>query len=142
MHAGKRKIAVELESVIVRGGARRQDFDHNDRVWDLHRVEVGRGRADDERVGLERVARVHSHGHAVRKNAAWEAGADNTSLQRLLGRVFVKRVGSPLRRHHDRLAVAQLPAASRPSAQTRNASTSISFFAGLDMRNPTMAGNG
>ena len=49
----KRKIAVELDPVIVRSRAWRQDLDDNNRVWDLQGVEVGGSRADDEGRGLE-----------------------------------------------------------------------------------------
>ena len=43
LDAAKREIAVELEPMVLRSRARRQDLDDNDWVRDLQRVEVGGG---------------------------------------------------------------------------------------------------
>src|SRR5271166_7179567 len=56
LDARQREIAVELDAVVVRRRARRQDLGHNDRIGNLDRVE-GRRWADDEGVRLEGGAR-------------------------------------------------------------------------------------
>ena len=130
--------------MIVRRGAGRKHFDHNDRVRDFHRFEVGWRRADDERVGLERVAGGKTDRHAVRKNAALAGPrVDNAFLRAQfcaenLVSACAARSGDIMTGWPSRSS--QRP--SRPSPQTRKASTSISSFAGLDMPDPSMAGNG
>jgi hypothetical protein len=108
MDAAKRKIAVELDPVIVCSRARRPDLYDDERVWDLERAQIGRGRADDERVGLERGARAHSHNHAIRENAALQVGASNAFPESNLRSKLDQGMGGGLGRHHDGPAVAQL----------------------------------
>jgi hypothetical protein len=75
--AAKRKIAVEFDSVIVCSRGRRQDLHDDERVWDLERAEIGRGRADNERVGLERGSCGDPDRHPIREDAARQARASN-----------------------------------------------------------------
>ena len=115
LDAANGEIAVELHPVVVRRRARREHFDHDDRVRDFHRVEVGRGRTNDKRVRLERRPSGDPNRHAVGKHAAGQSrAAESPAFKQLLRGIFRQSVHGALRRHHDRLAVAQLPAALPP----------------------------
>jgi hypothetical protein len=94
--------------------ARRQDFDHNNRVRDFDRLEVGRPRGNDERIRLESGARADRHRHPIRKYAARQAGALDGRVQRFLGRELGQGMVRKFRRHYHRPPVAQLPS-SLPS---------------------------
>src|SRR5271166_4809821 len=110
LDARQREITVELDAVVVRRRAWRQDLDHDDRIGNLDRVKRRRW-ADDEGVRFKGGARANPDGHAVGIHAAWQSGAGDRRVDRLLSRKFRQRMRRALRRHQNRLAIAQLPAA-------------------------------
>jgi hypothetical protein len=139
--AGKRKIAVQFDSVIVRSRARRQDLDDDDRVWDLERAEVGGGggqtmSASGSNAVCAATRTVIPSGKTPHGRPAPRAPSLRVICAESLVSAWAARSGAIMTGLPSRSSQRPL----RPSAQARNASTSISFQAGLDMRNLTIAG--
>ncbi|GMA76049.1 hypothetical protein GCM10025880_24660 [Methylorubrum aminovorans] len=111
---GRRRIVEELGAGIDVLGARRQNFDDDDRLRDCGCIRVEAPPTIDESIGLEARGSIDSNGDAVREDAAWKASGVNRRSKCLIGRELGFSVPDAFRRDGKDLAIDEF-VPSRPA---------------------------
>jgi hypothetical protein len=109
LNARQREVAAELAPMVDRRGARRQDLDDDDGTVDSLSVDGRPRAAGDGRVRLVCRLGADAHGDPVGISPARQSHAAHGLSQGDIGLAFDVAVQHPLRRHHHRNAVVQLP---------------------------------